>query len=82
MVKYGEIIIFSGIVLRINQVILNVYRINEERKEVLNGTGMYVVTFTLPSGYTIDQKQATNDNPSAKLVELEGEDVTGYFDEV
>lgn len=58
------------------------FRINKARKEVIEGTGMYVVTIQLPSGYTTDVKEAMSMNKHLKLVELEGEEVAAYLDEV
>lgn len=43
---------------------------------------MYVVTIQLPSGYTTDVKEAMSMNKHLKLVELEGEEVAAYLDEV
>ncbi|XP_077965467.1 CD109 antigen-like isoform X4 [Styela clava] len=57
-------------------------RINEDRTEVVEGTGMFVITAALPSGYTIDDKEATRENRQLKLVELDGDQITGYFDEL
>nr|XP_039257926.1 CD109 antigen-like [Styela clava] len=56
-------------------------RINYDRKEIVDGTGMFVITTALPSGHTIDDKEATRQN-EIKLVELDGDRITGYFDEL
>lgn len=43
---------------------------------------MFVVAMTLPSGYTTNDKEAASQNEQTKMVELVGNEVTGYFDEV
>lgn len=57
-------------------------RINKEAKKPITKTGMFVVAVTLPSGYSVDDKDATDQNKNAKMVELAGDEITGYFDEV
>nr|XP_039256381.1 CD109 antigen-like [Styela clava] len=57
-------------------------RINDKRRDVVNRTGMFVITGKLPSGYTANEKEATTQNEDTKLVELVDNEITGYFDEL
>ncbi|XP_039256178.2 CD109 antigen-like isoform X2 [Styela clava] len=57
-------------------------RINDKRRDVVNRTGMFVITGKLPSGYTANEKEATTQNEDTKIVELVDNEITGYFDEL
>lgn len=43
---------------------------------------MFVIAMTLPSGYTTNDKTAASQNEQTKMIELVGDEVTGYFDGV
>uniref|UniRef100_F7BB43 Uncharacterized protein n=1 Tax=Ciona intestinalis TaxID=7719 RepID=F7BB43_CIOIN len=47
-----------------------------------NATGMFLMEVNLPSGYTVDIDNERTRNPSAKLVEIDGNGVNVYYDEV
>nr|NP_001027688.2 alpha-2-macroglobulin homologue precursor [Ciona intestinalis] len=47
-----------------------------------NATGMFLMEVNLPSGYTVDIDNERTRNPSAKLVEIDGNGVNVYYDEL
>lgn len=55
---------------------------NEDSETAINGTGMYVMAVTLPSGYLSDEQEAAGSNTDTELVEVVENEVTGYFNQV